>query len=150
MVRVGRAAGHVDIHVDLLVQGHDRIEQRRQPFAGKGAGRVGGFGGVVALLDLLVGKAVGQGGNAAMGGAGAQGDDDLAALAKGLGHLHVLLVAQPAAEDAHIGLGDLDMLSGAQLAEVFVIHERRQMDELCHLEHVQQPLAHIDDGDFTA
>lgn len=109
-------------------------------------------GAVIALHQGGIVKQVHEGRDPPVGGAGAQGEDDVAGLAHGLGHLQVLLIADAPGDDAHRGLGDFQMVDVAfpRLAEVFMVHEHRDVDELQVRQHRKEGFPQIKDGHLAA
>ena len=153
LVRMRRAARQIEVHLDLFVQGVGAVQQGRQRrIIGIGVGIGGLAAPVIALEEILVMEAVDQGRDAAVGGAGPQGDDHLAALAHGLGHLQVLLVADAAADQAHHRRRNIQVMdiAVAGLPEIFMVHEDRDMNKFQLGQDRKQGLAQVQDGNLTA
>ena len=158
LVGFRRAAGHVVIHIDHLVQ---RAEAR-----GTWLGCVISPSGIVVVMSAgrirsglsvetvlkavskisLQGCRIGQSGNAAFAGAGAKCDQDLGLSAQQLGNVLIFVVADAAVEQRQQDravLHRLDIL-------VFGIHGHRPEDHLEVGVHIQDLLVDVQDGDLTA
>jgi hypothetical protein len=91
----GRATGDVEIHLDRLLQRHGMLEQRRHAVRGHAVTRVGALD-VDPLEQRPGGDAVAHRRHVAGHGAIAERDDELAAGARRLGELEVVLAADGA------------------------------------------------------
>ena len=152
----GRTAGHPIIHVHDLVQRPQDLEQGRQgqpPERGfrdsLGQRRVPGLDGrrfpVDIVQDLVRRRQIGQAGDAALVGAGSEGDQDLGLLPQKLGDVEVFLVA-----DASVEQGDVDLAVGHRLdVLVLGVHEARTEDQVRRGVEIQDLLPDVEKGDLA-
>ncbi len=113
----------------------DAVGVDRALAVGVGGGEDGGDGGEV-----------GEARDAALVGAGSEGDQHLRLAAQELGHLLVLAVADPAREEA-----DVDGAVRHRLDVVVLgVHHRRPEDDVHRRGHVEDLLVEVEDGDVAA
>ena len=106
----------------------------------------GGLLSVDEILDLLRRGDVGQTRDAAHGGAGAEGDHDLALLAQQLGHVLVLGVAHGAVEQAEVD----EAVFVAFDVLVLEVGRHRPEDDVEMLGELEHFLLDLQDGDGAA